>query len=98
MFLTLRLKSFLFSYISRNETRHILSPSSKNKKNPARENFLHFLAIKPFLYFEKRKPREKSLYFRKWKFYYISRNGKPRKLLKFQDVTFFARNVKRNHS
>ena len=67
------------------------SLSSKNKKNPPRENFLYFekwnflaLILRNFLYFlkkklflysEKRKPRRKLLILQETELSYISENG-----------------------
>ena len=56
----------------------LLGPSSKNKNNPSKENFLYFLVLilKNFLY-----SQENPCFLR---------NGDPKKLLIFQEVTFVA--------
>ena len=109
-FLALILKFFLYFLIfQETETlkkllifpeTELFNPSSKNEKNPPRENFLsfrkpkarknfsYFLKRKLFLYFGKLKPR-KNFIFQETEFSYISGKGNPKKLLIFQEVKSF---------
>ena len=80
------LKRKLFLYF-RKWNPALFSPSSKNKKNSPRENYLNTQILKNFLYFRKRKPRKKFLYFllkRKLFLYFKKRN-----FLIFQETKTF---------
>ena len=100
-FITIRLKKFLyflkrqlFLYF-RKGTLHFLSSGLKKKIYPgkilymfSKESFLNISGTRTLLYFTKRKPRKKSLHFRKRNFFYILENETPQKIFIFPETKF----------